>query len=182
MEEEEETNEMNPNGSISLVDSSSASKEWTTDHERSLRSNPVMQAFKKNTRLTSQFPSVKAAKQLILSVVATPDIMCTYVDPLLGKRQDKQTISKEIPLLEDKQNWDHILSIVDSFDTSNIDTMIDTDQARDYYTLSKFKGSKQEFIKSLINAHSPFTDVKPRYLKRYPNGVCKEIVQQIVLA
>jgi len=175
LEEEEEEEEPRCN-SISLEHAEST--KWTTDHERSLRTNPVMQAFKKKTRLTNQFPSVKAAKQLILATVTTPDIMYRNVDPLLGKRQYKESISK--PILEEKQEWDHLLTIVDSFDTDAIDAMIDTIQARDFYTLTKFKGTKQEFIKALINAHSPFTDTKPRYLKRYPNGLTEDIVKEII--
>lgn len=158
------------------------SKEWTADHERALRENPVMRAFKKDVKLTTQFPAVKTSKQLILSVVASPVNIALYIHPLLGKRQNTPKKNTTVDL-GDESHWKQMLNIVDSFKQEAIDAIIDTEQAKSYGLLSKFTGTKHEFVKSLINAHSPFTsDSKSmiRYLKRYPNGLSSEIVQQIV--
>lgn len=156
--------------------------EWLAQHERELRGNPVMQAFKKENQLPTQFPSVKAAKQLILSSVS-PQLNSLDREKILGKRQ---TEIKGVPVnTVDTSDWKHLLSVVDSFKPETIDAIVNTDQCKRFARLTKRRNykNKTELVKALISEHSPYNlygEYNKRYLSSYDNGLNPEIIQAII--
>lgn len=184
-EEEEEEEEKKEVKSVYLQDSPPV--EWTAEHERDLRQNPVMQAFKKNTNLANQYPSQKVAKQILLSAVATPDTIYKTIAPILGKRQPIESVIAAKPGVDvfSEETWPKLQKVVDSLSPESIDAIVDTKQAQDYYNLTKKMGhrDKRSFVKSLLNVHACVEaedTQRTRYLKRWPNGICHEIASSIV--
>ena len=79
--------------------------------------------------------------------------------------------------ITDKAQWEHIVSIADTFSTETRNAIMETTQGKDFSTLHPQSGKS---IKSLIYAHSPYSTANKRYMKRYPNGLSPEIVQEII--
>lgn len=167
-------------------ESVNTTKEWTAQHERDLRSNPIIMAFKKENNLSTQFPAVKAAKQLVASTISSSSDL-NVPKHVLGKRQTSIKPLKLDPDTHTVQHWNHIIdSLIDYHveDERRTTYLATSDLARDYYDYTRNKNknkntdlvTEHEFLKSMIMEHLPVEKEKElekcaRYLKKYDQGM-----------
>lgn len=153
-------------------------QEWTAQHERELRSNPIIMAFKKENGLSTQFPSLKAAKQLVASTVTT----CPNVPAeILGKRQTKITPLTVDPAKHTFEHWSQVVGALVDYHVSAKDRaefVTVHDAAKDYYSFKKYKDdsvTETQFLKNMILEHVPAsnddTEKCEKYLQKYDQGM-----------
>jgi hypothetical protein len=177
--EEEQEEEQAVDRGIELT--SSDPVEWTAQHERELRLNPIMQAFKKTSNIAPQFPAHKTAKQiLVLATAHDQDVAYRGLDPHLGRRQDKDRLLDARPVVVSGDHWIQVASVIDSLDRASVDAIIATHQAKDFLAWHGTRGmTKHQFVKSLFVSHGTPEGLNPRYLKRYPKGIGNAIIQHL---
>lgn len=141
---------------------------FTKEHEKALRNNPVMIAFKKDNKISHQYPSVKVAKQIILSNVYP---LGSHLTPIMGRNQSIDTFKKH-PITDD------ILSIVDHIDSETIKRILQTPQARLYIQACNVSNPSRQTVKDLLSTH--YLQDQPRYLKRTSSHVNSEICDLIL--
>lgn len=168
MEEEEEEEESDDEEDISFVISPEIP--YTAEHEKELRNNPVMIAFKKDNKITHQYSAVKVAKQMLVSAVHP---IGEHLNPLLGKRQ-KLNMLKSHPIS------DPILSIIDHMDVLTIEQILSTPQAQLYIRATTNDPSNvgRQTVKDLIMTH--YLHDQPKYLKRTTEHLSTEICNLII--
>jgi hypothetical protein len=153
--------------------------EYTDAHERELRNNPVMQTFKRESKLSNQYPSIKAAKQIMLSI-ADKSMDQSHLQPLFGKKQTNApyvTIAAEL-------DWNAVKSIVNHFDAASIEKIRDTPTVATFEATYKHNCTDaRALIKEVLQAHSPFAGkAHERYLKKCQGRLDPQFIKAVVQA
>jgi hypothetical protein len=137
------------------------SEDWSDNHEKALRRNPVMIQYRNKAGLASHFPSRKALKQYLVIAIAS-DKVGALNDNTLGKKQTHGKLPSSVDLTDSHEDWMQALSVLNGYPPQDINSMSQDPQAHYFYNLLASAIQKQDlesmdtrdFLQLWITAHS----------------------------
>lgn len=151
--------------------------DWGPEQESLYRQEPVIREYKKQTQLTNQFPSRKAALQIIILGVTqnSPQEMESLLKKYAGKRQKHYP---QVHPLENRKDWEKVLEVIDPTIVENV---LVNPQANVFYNMmnrlngngEEYFENNQHFVKLFLTAH--LMDWK----EKWNGNLNKELIQTI---
>lgn len=108
-------------------------QEWSEEHERQLRRNPVMMQYRKDTGISAHFNSRKLLKQYLVLAVGK-EFTDTIKADILGKKQTLNSLP-EIKVTDSHDDWMRALSVLSSYEPEKINEVVRLPQSHYFYNV-----------------------------------------------